>query len=91
MFTLASHLTVEWVILIALWPPDFGLYGQKVLVQKITRTKSNWTKSIAHLDKKVFYVFILKQIGIYVSTNIKNTFYINIYNFFHIYHLSNIT
>ena len=55
-------------------------YRQKVTGQKVLHTG---TKSILY--------FYLKQIGTYVSTDIKNAFYINIYNFLHIYQLSNLT
>ena len=62
----------------------------KSIGPKLTRTKSSWTKSIVHQDKK-YFMFLFEQIGTYGSTNIKNTFYINIYNFLHIYQLSNLT
>ena len=51
---------------------------------KMTRTKSNWTKSIAHLDKK-YYMFLYYTI-------IQKVFYVFIlynYNFLHIHQLSN--
>ena len=64
------------------WTKSIGL--------KITMSKLNWTKSIAHKDIKYFMLY-LKQLGTHVSNNIKNTFYVNIYNFLHIYQLSNLT
>ena len=52
--------------------------------------------SLVHLvymagDNCMCQNYCLKRVGTYVSTNFKNTFYINIYNFLHIYQLSNLT